>query len=312
MPRCITILLFAASSLFAQPEIKFDYSDPLQLPDGMNLGEAAGVAVNSKGHIFVFERSKGAQLWEFDQNGKFLRQIGKDLYGFSFAHVVRIDKDDNIWCVDEGANMVIKFNPQGRVLMLLGRKPEAVEAPRASAEMPPARPNTFNRPTDVTWDTDGNAYIADGYNNSRVAKVSKDGDWIKAWGKRGTDPGDLHTVHSIAIDNQNRIYVGDRENNRIQVFDTDGKFLKAFTNAGAPWAICITPGPKQVLYTSDSARTGKIYKLDLDGNVLGVLGKSGHKPGTFGWIHEISCPTENTLFVGELLNWRVQKLVLHP
>jgi len=231
MPRCILILL-AASCLFAQsapPEIKFDFSDPLQLPDGMNLGEAAGVAVNSKGHIFVFHRGKGAQLLEFDQNGKYLREIGKDLYGFSFAHVVRIDKDDNIWCVDEGANMVIKFNPQGRVLMLLGRKPEAVEAPRESHEIPPARANTFNRPTDVTWDTDGNIYIADGYNNSRVAKISKDGDWIKAWGKQGADPGDFHTVHSIAIDNQNRLYVGDRENNRIQVFDTDGKFLRMFS-----------------------------------------------------------------------------------
>src|SRR5215471_14207085 len=120
MPRRISLLLAAASCLFAQsaPEIRFDYSDPLQLPEGMNLGEAAGVAVNSKGHIFVFHRGKGAQLLEFDQNGKYLREIGKDLYGFSFAHVVRIDKDDNIWCVDEGSNMVIKFNPQGRVLML--------------------------------------------------------------------------------------------------------------------------------------------------------------------------------------------------
>jgi len=314
MPRCISLLLAAASCLFAQstpPEIRFDYSDPLHPPEGFNLGEAAGIAVNSKGHIFVFERGIRARLHEFDQNGKYLREIGKDLYGFSFAHVVRIDKDDNIWCVDEGSNMVIEFTPQGKVIMLLGRKPEAVEAPPAREGIPPARPNTFNRPTDVTWDTDGNAYIADGYNNSRVAKVSKDGDWIKAWGKRGTDPGDFHTVHSIAIDNQNRLYVGDRENNRIQVFDTDGKFLKAFTNVGAPWAVCITPGPKQVLYTSDS-RVGKFYKLDLDGNILGTFGKAGHKPGTFGWVHEISCPSENVLFVGELLNWRVQKLVLHP
>src|SRR5262249_19700641 len=108
MPRCIPILLAVASSLFAQsapPEIKFDFSDPVQRPEGVNLGEAAGVAVNSKGHMFVFHRGKGAQLLEFDQNGKYLREIGKDLYGFSFAHVVRIDKDDNIWCVDEGSNM---------------------------------------------------------------------------------------------------------------------------------------------------------------------------------------------------------------
>ena len=105
--------------------------------------------------------------------------------------------------------------------------------------------------------------------------------------------------------------MGDRENDRIQVFDGDGNFLKEWTTVGAPWAICITPGSKQVLYTSDST-AGRIYKLDLDGNILGEFGKSGKLLGQFGWVHEISCPTENTLFVAELLNWRIQKLILHP
>jgi DNA-binding beta-propeller fold protein YncE len=169
----------------------------------------------------------------------------------------------------------------------------------------------FNRPTDVAWDPAGNSFIADGYGNSRVVKFDRDGNWVKEWGKRGTAPGEFHTLHSIATDAKGNVYVGDRENNRIQVFDGEGNFLKEWTNAGAPWAICITPGPKQVLYTTDSL-AGRIYKLDLDGNILGEFGKDGKRLGQFGWVHEISCPSENTLFVAELLNWRVQKLILHP
>ncbi len=296
------------------PEIKYDADAyPLQLPEGMNFGEAVGVAVNSKGHVFVFHRGGHTQLFEFDPNGKFIREIGKDLYGFTFAHVVRIDKDDNIWCVDEGSNMVIKFNPEGRVIMVLGRKPEAVEAPAplAPGQIPPARPNTFNRPTDVAWDNEGDIYVSDGYNNSRVAKFDKDGNWVKSWGTRGTEPGQFHTPHTLVIDPSNKIYVGDRENNRIQIFNTDGEFLKAWTNLGAPWAICITNGPKPVIYSSDSI-PGRIYKLDLDGNILGTFGKAGKAPGQFGWVHEMACPTENTVWVGEIQNWRVQKLTLHP
>jgi DNA-binding beta-propeller fold protein YncE len=314
----VVLMMLAAAPvpIFAQqaaPEIPFEAVNPLKLPPDLNLGEAAGVALNSKGHIFVYHRSGHTQLLEFDANGKFIREIGKDLYGFAFAHVVRIDKDDNIWCVDEGANMVIEFNPEGHVIMLIGRKPEAVEgAPAAPrGEIPPARDNLFNRPTDVAWDAAGNSYISDGYNNSRVVKVDKDGNWVKSWGKRGTAPGEFHTVHSIATDASGKVYVGDRENRRIQIFDSNGEFLKQVTNIGAPWAICITPGPRQVLYTSDSV-PGRIYKLDLDGNILGVFGKAGKRAGQFGWVHEIACPSENTLYVGELLNWRVQKLTLHP
>src|SRR5262249_44479924 len=162
------------------------------------------------------------QLFEFDRNGKFLREIGKGLYGFDFAHVVRVDKEDNIWCVDEGANMVIKFNPEGRVVLVLGRKWELVEGrpeqPERDTPPPPPQDGRFNRPTDVTWDPAGNIYVADGYNNSRVAKFDKNGNWIKAWGERGTGPGQFNIPHTIASDAQGNIYVGDRTNKRIQVF----------------------------------------------------------------------------------------------
>jgi DNA-binding beta-propeller fold protein YncE len=317
LQRCLIVLLvsLSAAALAQSAEIRFDGDiNVLKLPANIYLGEAAGVALNSKGHIFVYTRSGQTQLFEFDANGTFIRQIGQGLYGFSFAHTVRIDKDDNIWCVDEGTNMVIKFNPEGRVTMVLGRRPEAVEPPPPhvpGAPPPPAREGTFNRPTDIAWDPAGNSYISDGYGNSRVVKIDKDGNWVKAWGQHGSAQGEFNTPHTIATDAKGNVYVGDRGNKRIQVFDTEGRFLREFTTGGAPWAICITPGATQYLYSSDAA-PGKIYKLDLDGKLLGELGKNGKQAGQFGWIHEMACVSENVLYVGELLNWRVQKLTLHP
>ena len=347
----LAFFMCAPLPLFAQgaPDIAFDsVPNAIKLPTGMYLGEVSGVAVNSKGHIFIFSRgnttgpayaASAAQLLEFDKDGKYIREIGHNLYAWSFAHTVRVDKDDNIWAADKGSDMVIKFNPEGRVVMVFGRKQEASDEGTEPLKhvKPPLPPvdGMFRQVTDVAWDTAGNTYISDGYVNSRVAKVDKDGNWLMSWGEPGDQPGQFNVPHSIAIDAQNNVYVADRGNRRIQVFNTEGKFLRQFTidvpvpadarpaignkptvttgtmSPGAPWAICITPAPHQVLYASD-AFPGRIYKLSLDGKVLGVLGKSGKQPGQFGWIHEMACPSENELYVAEILNWRVQKLILEP
>lgn len=340
------------STAFAQqsvPEIPFDsVSSPLTLPRDMYFGEVAGVSVNSKGHVFVFSRGNtngpafaaaAAQLLEFDQSGKFVREIGKGLYAWSFAHTVKIDPEDHIWAVDKGSDMIIKFDPQARVEMVLGRKQEASDDGTGPLKHPnpplPAVDNLFRQPTDVAWDAAGNAFISDGYVNSRVAKVDKNGAWVKSWGDRGTGQGDFNTPHSIATDAEGNVYVADRGNRRIQVFDGDGKFLRQFAidvpydhairpvfgnkidnptgtmGPGAPWAICITPGPHQFLYSVDGY-PGRIYKLSLDGKVLGVFGGPGKQLKQFGWVHELACPSENLIYVAELLNWRVQKLILHP
>src|SRR5947209_20296824 len=166
----IVAVLFWSGTAFAQgailkakaqnvPEIAYE-SVPnfLKFPPNIYLGEGIGVATNSKGHVFVYTRSGDTRLFEFDQNGAFVREIGQGLYGFIFAHAVRVDKEDNVWAVDEGTNMVIKFNPEGRVVLVLGRRPEMVEGivvPAPGTPQPPAQPYTFSRPTDVAWDAAG-------------------------------------------------------------------------------------------------------------------------------------------------------------
>jgi len=309
------------------PEIPFDSAPNfLKLPPNLYLGEGIGVATNSKGHIFVYTRSQETRLFEFDQRGVFVREIGEGLYGFVFAHAVRVDKDDNIWAVDEGSNMVIKFNPAGQVVMLLGRRPESVEGlertPAGNAPVPPAQSYLFNRPTDVAWDAAGNIFVSDGYGNSRVVKYDKNGRFITSVGTKGSGPGQLNLPHSIATDAKGYVYVGDRSNRRIQVFDNDLTFKAIYDNVGAPWALCVTPGPHQYLYSSNSnpdnnnaeiaAVTGDIYKMELDGTVVGKFGKAGKQLGSFTTVHEIDCRNENELLVSEITGWRVQKLTLHP
>jgi DNA-binding beta-propeller fold protein YncE len=345
------IAMPAAAQSPVVPQIRFDAeADFLKLPENLHLGEAAGVAVNAQGHVFVFSRGSttgpayaaaAAQLLEFGPDGAFIREIGKNLYAWSFAHTVRVDPDGNVWAADKGSDMVVRFNPQGRVTMVFGRKQEASDEDTEPLKHPkPPIDGMFRQVTDIAWDSHGNGYISDGYINARVAKVSPTGEWLASFGSPGNGPGQLNTPHSIAIDAQDQVYVADRGNRRIQVFDTEGKLIRQITIdvpfdpnakpaignkpnqnppvstaqtmvAGSPWALCITPPPSQVLYASD-AYPGRVYKLSLDGKILGVLGGAGKQPGQFGWIHEIACPSENTLFVAELLNWRVQKLSLHP
>lgn len=352
MNRCFFVLFTFAWLALAQqsvPTIAFtSVPDYPSLPEGMNFGEVPGVAVNSQGHLFVFSRSNSAtgpafgaaaaQLFEFDQNGNYVREIGKGLYAWSEAHSVRIDKDNNIWAIDKGSNMIIKFNPRGRVVWVFGRRQEAADGagPLGHPDPPlPPEDGLFRQPTDVAWDSQGNIYITDGYVNSRVAKIDKNGDWVKSWGSKGTGPGQFNLPHSIAIDLQDNIYVGDRSNHRIQVFDSDGNFKRMFSIdvpadpksravngatptgdrlkqvIGAPNSICITSGPNQVLFVGESTYPGRIFKVALDGKVLGVIGRSGRSLGQFSGAHALACPSEHEVYAAETSNWRIQKLLLH-
>jgi hypothetical protein len=318
----------AAKAFATAPDIPFD-SMPnfLKLPTGLYLGESMGVARNSKGNVFVYTRSgEASRLFEFEPKGTFIREIGKGLFGFQMAHAVRVDPQDNIWVVDEGTDMVIKFTPEGRVAMTMGRRPETGGGLRATpppdTPPPPPVPYRFGRPTDVAWDAAGNIFVADGYTNSRVVKYDKDGRFIKAIGTKGTGPGQFNTPHSIQIDANGNVYVADRGNSRIQVLSNDLVVKTVYNNVGAPWALCITPGPHQYLYSSNSnpdndnslanAVSGEIYKMELDGTVLGKFGKAGKQLREFTTVHAMDCRNENDLLTAEITGWRVQRLALHP
>ena len=327
------------------PAIPFESApNPLKMPADLYLGEVAGVATNSKGHLFVYTRTGnptvslgnsrlfthgGSRLFEFDRNGAFVREIGQGSYGLLVAHAVRVDAADNIWIVDEGSNQVVEFGPDGRILMVMGRKPEAVTV-RMPVESAPGggrgsapqgaggAGDQFVRPSDVAWDASGNIFIADGHGaNARVAKFDKNGRFIRSWGSRGSDQGQFTTPHSIAVDAKGRVYVADPGNKRIQVFDNDGVFAAEITNVGVPLAICVSPGSHQYLYSSHSGDAygmddAAIYKMELDGRIVGQFGKAGKQIKEFGLVNAIDCRTENELYVGELTNWRVQKLTLRP
>ena len=308
------------------PEIPYEsVPNLLKFPANLYLGEGIGVATNSKGHIFVYTRSQRTRLFEFDGNGNYLREIGEGLYGFVFAHAVRVDAQDNIWAVDEGSNMVIKFNPEGRVVMTLGRRPEPVDA--LAAPPPPgpaANPGKyiFDRPTDVGWDPAGNIFVSDGYGNSRVVKYDKNGRFIASVGSKGSEPGQFNLPHTLAVDARCNVYVGDRSNRRIQVFTDDLTFKTIYDNVGAPWEVCVSPGPHQYLFSSNSfpdsndstlaTVTGEVYKMELDGTIVGKFGKAGKQLGEFSGLHEIDCRNPNELYISEIQLWRVQKILLHP
>lgn len=336
--------LCLAGTLGAQiPEIAFD-STPnfLKLPDHIYMGEVAGVASNSKGHVFAFTRTGnatatmgtsrtithgGGRIFEFDQTGKFLKEIGQGLYGILYPNSVRVDSQDNIWIVDRGASLVVKFDSLGRVIWPMGRKPEVINVGaqpgggggrgRGGAPGAGSPGDLFNLPADVAWDKEGHIFVADGYGNARVGKYDTMGHFMKSWGQKGTESGQFNSLSSIAVDGDGNVYVTDKGNKRIQVFDNDGKFKSQITGVGEPMAACITPGPHQYLYVSNSNEpnamdNGEIYKLELDGKIVGKFGEAGKQLKQFGTVNSIDCRRPNELLVGEVGNWRVQKITLKP
>ena len=325
--------LFAQSKAKAAsenvPEIPYDVVQYFtKLPTGLYMGESIGVATNSKGHVFVYTRSGETRLFEFDQNGNFVKEVGQGTYGMAFAHSVRVDAQDNIWAVDEGSNTIVKFSPDGsKVLMVLGRRPDPADQISnmpGGAALPFGmnKPYSFNRQTDVAWDPQGNIFVSDGYGDARVVKFDKSGRFVKAVGTRGNGPLQFNTPHTIAVDAKGFVYVGDRGNARVQVLDNDLNYKAAYDNVGNPWAVCISNGPHQYLFASNSwpdsadetnrAYTGEVYKMELDGTIVGKFGKGGKGMKEFSTIHQMDCKNPNEIYTAEINNWRTQKVTLHP
>ena len=353
--------LFAQSGAPAAPEIAYDSVDLLKWDDGHIVGEVGGVGQDSKGNVFVYTRTGhlyatladnrtfsryGSRLFVYDRTGKFVKEWGQDVYGFNSAFGLRVDPQDNVWTVDQGANQIVKFDPNGNVALVLGRKPEAIgvrpaaprgEGPgaagagggggRAGGPGPGAAPNapapgsgipgsTFFQPSDVAWDKAGNIYIADGMgNNNRIAKFNKDGNFVKQWGSTGSENGQFRGAKALAVDAAGNVYVADAGNKRIQVFDGDGNYKSQITNIGSPLAMCMTTGATQYLYVSHSGdKDGMvdqaILKVGLDGKVVGRFGTAGRQLKQFGLVNSIDCRNENELLLGEMTSWRVQKVAL--
>ena len=309
------------------PEIPFE-SVPnfFKMPAGLYMGEGVGVATNSKGHVFVYSRSGETRLFEFDQTGAFVKEWAGGSYGVSFAHAVRVDKYDNVWAVDEGSNVIMKFSPDAKLTMVLGKRPDPLEQlslmPGGGQYSGANKPYSFHRETDVAWDPQDNIFVSDGYGDSRIVKYDKTGRFIKSVGARGNGPLQFSTPHAIAVDAKGMVYVADRGNSRIVVLDNDLNQKAVYDNVGAPWAVCITNTPHQYLYTSNSfptgnnfdqaSMTGEVYKMELDGTVLGRFGKAGHAFKEFSSVHQMDCRNPNEIYVAEITQWRATKVVLRP
>jgi hypothetical protein len=328
------IMMCSASAALAQskakaenvPVIPHEVRPFLKLPPGLYFGEVMGVARNSKGHLYVFTRSANTRLFEFDQNGNYVKEIGAGSYAMEFAHSVRVDPQDNVWIVDEGTNLVVKFSPAGKVLMVLGHRPAVVAGATATptGPAPPAQKYTFGRPSDVAWDTQGNIFVSDGYVNHRIVKYDKDGRFLAQVGseKPGSAVGELNLPHGLSVDLAGNVYVADRTNTRMQVFDNNLKPKAVYDNIGDSWSTCVSPGPHQYLFTSNSnpngnapgtwETTGEIYKMELDGRIIGKFGHAGKGPGAFQVVHMMDCRNPNEIIVSEIESWRVQKITLKP
>jgi peptidylamidoglycolate lyase len=303
-----TLLLFAALGLAAQ-EYRVDPVWP-KLPEGMKLGQVTAIGVDGKDRVWVFHRDNERPILCFDgRSGKLLKTIGAGLV--ENAHGLSVDPEGNLWITDLKRHQILKLDENGRVLFTLGEK--GVAGWDATH---------FNRPTMAAFDRNGDAYIGDGYGNSRVAKFSKDGKFLFEWGKKGTGPGEFNIPHSIAISREGNVVVCDRANARIQVFDAKGKFLEQWKSPelGRPWGIAAAQdGTYFVVDGGDEADVkgdpsvkprSRLLKVDATGKVLGSWGAHGKEPGNMIWAHDLALGRDGAVYVGEVNDGcRIQKFI---
>jgi DNA-binding beta-propeller fold protein YncE len=266
-----------------------------KLPRGWNFGQTTGVAVDRDDNVWVFNR--GAHpIVQFDKDGNFLQEFAEPQ--IVSAHGIKVDPEGNIWAVDVKGHAILKFNPAGRLLAVLGglRTPGNNDAKE-----------NFNEPTALAFAANGDFFVADGYKNARVVKYTKDGEYIRHWGRPGQGDGEFNLVHDVCLDALGRVYVADRANSRVQIFDAEGKYLGKWTEVGQPWGLAYSPRDNAI-YMADG-RNDRVVKLNLDGQVLGVLGGHGKVPGKFDFAHHLAIDSSGALYVAEIKNWRVQKFV---
>ena len=272
------------------------------LPEGWTYKEATAVAVDSKDNVYVFNRG-GHPVIVFDQEGKFLRSWGEGI--FATPHGIAVGPDDTVFCADTQEHTVRKFTLDGKLLMTLGEKGRPSSA--MSGE-------PFNRPTHVAVDPrNGNIYVADGYSNARVHMYSPDGRYMFSWGESGTAPGQFNIVHNIDIDGDGRVYVADRENRRIQIFDPNGKFETQWVNLSRAAGVCVDKRNEGLVYVGEyfagigSNPTGlnlgpRVTIFDKSGNVKARLSDqpSGPEAGRFYAPHGMAVDSRGDIYVAEV------------
>lgn len=315
MTRTILLFLLACSAVFGQrpsnPALLIPQeaplldlvpvANPLTLPEGFNFGLSASVTFDNKGHLWVLNR--GSQpVSEFDENGKFIRAFGEGLFGVR-PHALRVDPEGNIWVADGSTHIVVKLDPQGKVLLTLGTKGQAGKWDEAAGT------RLLNQPNEVAFGRNGDVFLVQGHTpgangDPRVFKFDKTGKLVKQWGGKGTEPGKFDVAHSVNIDAKGLLWVTDRENQRIQIFDQDGNYVKELKYMGLPCSVDIG---KEFIYMVNGF-TGQILKLDLDGKVLAAVGKPGAGLGEFGEAHHIAVSPKDEIFVADVTKG-VQKFV---
>lgn len=286
----------------AAPELDYVLAPtPVTLPAGVTMGATASVAFDARGHLYVLTRGATA-FFEFDQNGAFVRSFGDKL--FTRSHGLRIDGDDNLWATDVGGHVVVKLNKQGEILLTLGTKGEVGEWNEAAGS------RKFNQPNDVAIASNGDVFVVQGHTpgpngDARVLKFDKSGRFIKSWGGKGSGPGQFQVAHGIDIDAKGLLWVADRENQRVQVFDADGTFVREIKYKGLPCSLDI--GREYIYMVNGFA--GQVVRMDLTGKVLAALGKPGKGPGEFGEAHMIAVSPKDELFVADSVNAALVKFV---
>jgi DNA-binding beta-propeller fold protein YncE len=271
------------------------------VPDGLTMGAPAAVAFDAEGHLFVLTRGDKT-FFEFNADGAFVRAFGDKL--FVRAHGLHIDRAGNLWATDVGGHVVVKLNHDGHTLLTLGTPGEAGEWNEAN------RSRKLNQPNDVAIADNGDIFVVQGHTpgpngDPRVLKFSADGTFIESWGGKGTGPGQFQVAHGIEIDASGQLWVADRENQRVQLFEPDGTFTREIKYRGLPCDVVI--GRDYAYMVNGFA--GQVLRLDLNGNVLAALGKPGSGPGEFGEAHMIAVSEQGEIYVADSVNAVLVKLV---
>ncbi len=290
--------LFPLRAYNLQGYVPVPFEEAFALPASMETASYAGVAMNARGNLVILSRGNPTFL-EFETDGTFVRAFGADGL-LARSHGMHIDRQDNIWVTDVRDHVVMKLDSNGNVLMTLGSKGQSGEWDEAAGM------RLFSEPNDVALDSAGNIYVAQGHGGDlpRVIKFSPDGEYITQWGSRGYGPGQYVAAHSIDIDRNDVIYVADRENMRIQRYDTEGTMLRTWEFDAMVCAIYWHDDGHLYMTTGFD---GEMAKVDSVGKVIGAIGSPGEGNGQFGEAHHLTVDAEKNVYVSDVILRRIQK-----